>query len=228
MFQEAQLSILIVTIILGLGFWYAGKKIRQLNDKEKPSRLLSSVISYVEFITDYTKSAMGERYGRAFSAYIGSLFIYILIANISGLFGLTAPTSNFSVTLMLAALTWILTQVMKFRTNGFKGYFQTFIEPMPFFLIPNIFSEIGPLISLSMRLFGNILSGSVIMSLLYMFTGWVSQFIPFIGEFNFIGVVVAPVIHLYFDLFMGFIQAFLFISLTMIYIGMEIPREELN
>jgi len=228
MFQEAQLSILILTILLGLAFWYVGKKVQQLNGEKKPSRLLTTVISYVEFITDYTEQAMGKRYGRAFSAYIGSLFIYIIVANVSGLFGLTAPTANFSVTLMLAAITWVLTQAMKFRTNGFKGYFQTFIEPMPFFLIPNIFSEIGPLISLSMRLFGNILSGSVIMSLLYMFTGWISQFIPVIGEFNFVGVVVTPVIHLYFDLFIGFIQAFLFISLTMVYIGMEIPREELN
>lgn len=226
MFQEEQISILIVTVVLGLAFRFIGKNIEKLNKTEKPNRLSASIITYVQFITDYTVSAMGERYGKAFSAYIGSIFIYILLSNLSGLFGLAAPTANFSVTLMLAGITWIMIQGMKFKESGIKGYFKSYLEPMPFFLVPNIFSEIAPLISLSMRLFGNILSGSVILSLLYMFTGWLSQFIPVIGGFNFIGVVVTPVIHLYFDLFMGFVQAFLFISLTVIFIGMEVQPEK--
>lgn len=226
MYQEEQLSILVLTIIFAIGFWWVGGQMQKLNKNETPNRLLAAIISYVEFITDYTVSAMGERYGRKFSAYIGSLFLYILIANFSGLVGLPAPTMNFSVTLILAIITWVSIQAVKFKENGLKGYFHTFIEPMPFFLIPNIFSEISPLISLSLRLFGNILSGSVIMSLLYMFTGWVSQFIPVIGNFNFIGVVVTPLLHVYFDIFVGFIQAFLFISLTIIFIGMEVPREK--
>lgn len=65
------------------------------------------------------------------------------------------------------------------------------------------------------------------MSLLYTFTGWLSGFVPLIGNFNFIGVIVAPVLHLYFDLFAGFLQAFLFISLSLILIGVEIPQEKL-
>lgn len=226
MFQEEQLSIIIITLILGVAFWFIGQRLNKLNKKEKPNRLLAGVISYVQFITDYTESAMGERYGRKFSAYIGSLFIFILFSNMSGLLGLSAPTANFSVTFLLALITWISIQVVRFRESGVKGYFHSFLEPMPLFLIPNLFGEIAPLISLSFRLFGNILSGSVIISLLYVFTGWLSQFIPVIGEFNFVGVVVAPVIHLYFDLFAGFIQAFLFISLSIIFIGMEAPRED--
>src|SRR5699024_12556669 len=95
-----------------------------------------------------------------------------------------------------------------------------------FFLCLNIVGAFSLLISLSLRLFWYVLSGSVILSLLYMFTGWLSQFIPVIGNFNFVGIFVTPVLHLYFDLFAGFIQAFLFISLTIIYIGMEAPREE--
>lgn len=226
MFQEEQISIVIITVILGLAFWKIGSILSDLDGEKKPNRLVAAIIAYVQFIRNYTISSMGERYGKVFSVYIGSVFIYIIVSNISGLFGLTAPTMNFSVTLLLALITWISIQVVKFRENGVKGYFKSYIEPTPLFLIPNIFSEISPLISLSLRLFGNILAGSVIMSLLYTFTSWVSSFIPLIGRFNFVGVVLAPVLHLYFDLFAGFLQAYLFISLTIIFIGMETPRED--
>lgn len=226
MFQEEQVSILIVSLILIASFWYLGKELSSLKDNKPPNRLIAAVISYVKFIYDYTVSSMGEKYGKAFSAYIGSVFIYILVSNMSGLLGLSAPTSNFSVTFVLALITWLSIQIINMKENGVKGYFQGFLDPTPLFLVPNLFGEIAPLLSLSLRLFGNVVSGSVIISLLYMFTGWLSQFIPVIGNFNFVGVIVAPVLHLYFDLFSGFLQAFLFISLTIIFIGMETPRED--
>lgn len=226
MFQEEQISIIIITAFLGLAFWRLSKSMRGLDGDKKPNRLVAAIVAYVKFITDYTYSSMGEQYGRKYAVYIGSVFVYIIVSNISGLFGLPAPTSNFSVTFILALITWLSIQIIKLKENGVKGYLKSYIEPMPLFLIPNLFGEISPLISLSLRLFGNVLSGSVIMSLLYMFTGWLSQFIPVIGGFNFVGVVVAPLLHLYFDLFSGFLQAYLFISLTIIFIGMETPRED--
>lgn len=227
MFQTEQISILIVTAVLIFGFWYISKELKSLRNNETPSRLTAAAISYVRWINDYTINSMGEHYGPKFSAYMGSVFIYLLIANISGLFGLSAPTANFSVTLVFAVITWLSIQGIKLKENGVKGYFQSLLEPFSFFLIPNIFGEIAPLISLPLRIFGNIIAGSVIMSLLYMFTGWLSDFVPLIGNFNFIGVIVAPVLHLYFDVFAGFLQAFLFISLSLIFIGVEVPQEKL-
>lgn len=227
MFQSEQISILVVTAVLFFAFWYISKEIKSLQNDETPSRLTAAAISYVEWINNYTVNTMGDYYGPKFSAYIGSIFIYLLVSNISGLFGLPAPTGNFSVTLVFAVITWLSIQGVKLKENGVKGYFQSLLEPFSFFLIPNIFSEIAPLISLPLRIFGNIIAGSVIMSLLYTFTGWLSGFVPLIGNFNFIGVIVAPVLHLYFDLFAGFLQAFLFISLSLILIGVEIPQEKL-
>ena len=94
------------------------------------------------------------------------------------------------------------------------------------FIIPNIFGKIGPLISMSLRLFGNILSGTIIMTMVYAFGSWLSSLVPFIGQFNFIGPIIAPVLHAYFDVFSGFIQMFIFITLTQVYIGNELPIEE--
>ncbi len=225
MYQAEQVSILIITIVLGISFWLINKKLKSLNGDESPGRLTAAVIAYVQWIDSYTIDAMGKEYGRKYSAYIGSIFIYILVANLSGLVGLSAPTSNWSVTLVLSAITWLSIQYVSIRTNTFKGYLQGFLEPFTFFVIPNVFGQIAPLISLSLRLFGNIVAGSTIMSLLYTFLSWVSGFIPVIGKFNILGVFVAPILHLYFDLFSGFLQAFLFISLSMIFIGVETPQE---
>ena len=63
------------------------------------------------------------------------------------------------------------------------------------------------------------------MTMFYSFTGWLSGHIPLIGGFDFIGVIVAPWLHLYFDLFSGFLQAFLFISLTSIFIAVEYKED---
>lgn len=225
MYQTEQVSIIIITVALGILFWIMNKKLKEMKGDQTPGRLTAVIIAYVKWIDNYTIDAMGKEYGRKYSAYIGSIFIYILVSNVSGLVGLSAPTSNWSVTLLLALITWLSIQIISIRTNTFKGYIQGFFEPFAFFVIPNIFGQIAPLISLSLRLFGNVVAGSTIMSLLYTFLGWLSSFIPFIGGFNFLGVIVAPILHLYFDIFSGFLQAFLFISLSMIFIGVETPQE---
>jgi len=117
-----------------------------------------------------------------------------------------------------------LIQSTKIRTNGIKGYLHGFIEPFPPFIIMNFFGTIAPLVSMSLRLFGNITSGSIIMTLFYTFTGFLSGLVPLIGGFDFIGVAVAPILHAYFDVFAGFIQTYIFIMLTTIFIGNELPQ----
>jgi F-type H+-transporting ATPase subunit a len=100
-----------------------------------------------------------------------------------------------------------------------------FIEPFPPFIIMNFFGTIAPLISMSLRIFGNITAGGVIMTLFYAFTGFLSSTIPMIGGFDFVGVIAAPIFHAYFDVFAGFIQTYIFIMLTTIFIGNELPQE---
>lgn len=218
--QIEVVSILILTVVLCIGFYVAGKKLAHI-DPEKPlSGFALKAVLYVETITNYTVDNMGEKHGKRMAAYIGSVFIYILLANMMGLIGLSSPTSTLSVTLVFAIITFCLIQYAKIDANGFVGYLKGFFDPFFLFVIPNFFGAIAPLISLSLRLFGNVLSGTVIMTLLYSFGAWVSGFLPIFG-FNWFGVLLAPVLHLYFDMFSAFLQAFIFISLTSILIAVE-------
>lgn len=192
----------------------------------KPKGVVLLTLMIVEMVDNMVTNAVRKERAKKLAPYIGSIAIYIFISNISGLFGFDPPTSNFSVTFTLALITFVLVQSTAIKTNGVGGYLHGFIEPMPLFVIMNFFGKVAPLISMPMRLFGNILSGGIILSLIYTFTGYLSSLIiPFIGGFNFIGPIIAPVFHAYFDVFAGFIQMFIFITLTIVYIGNELPEE---
>ena len=89
------------------------------------------------------------------------------------------------------------------------------------------------MVSMSVRLFGNILCGGIMMQLVYSATGALSNKIGELlgakgGVFNFIGPLVAPILHAYFDLFAGFIQTLVFVTLTMVLIGNDIPEDVRN
>lgn len=224
--QSEVFSIILVTLILCVLIYFANRSIRKSSQYESPSGILGLVLIYHNFIRKLTSDNMGgNKVAENYVPYIGSLVLYLFVSNIIGLFAIQSPTSNFSVTLTLTLISWVLIQRTKIKTNGVMGFIKSFFEPMPLFFILNFFSLIAPLISMSLRLFGNVLSGSIILELFYQFTGWASQGIPFIGFFNVFGTVTAPVLHAYFDLFSGFIQMYIFVTLTTVFIGSELAEE---
>lgn len=226
-FQTEVFSILVVSIIILILIGVVNKSLNNVDPLEKPKGIVGLAIIFVQFIEGMTKSNMGDkRVYKQFAPYIGLLVIYLFISNILGLFAITPPTSNLSVTLSLTLITWIMVQRTAIKANTFVGFIKGMFEPIAPFVVLNFFGLIAPLISMSLRLFGNVLSGSVITELFYTFAAWISSFIPFIGWFNWFGVIVAPALHAYFDLFSGFIQMFIFVSLTTVYIGNELPEEE--
>lgn len=225
--QTEVYSIIFISLLMIGYIMLTHRRLINYEEGTKPKGLVVLAIAYVEAMVNITEPVMGKKRGRAMAAYVGTIFMYILLSNWAGLFGIKNPTANFSVTLALALITWMSIQYTKIKANGVKGFVMDFFEPFPFFVIPNIFSMFAPLISLSLRMFGNVLSGTIIMSMFYSFTAWLSGAIPIVGGFDFMGVVLAPWLHLYFDIFSGFLQAFLFISLTTIFIGIEY-KEDLN
>lgn len=159
----------------------------------------------VEMLDKMIGGVMGKN-AAAFANYIGILFIFILLSNISGLFGLRPPTADYGVTLALGLITFTLITFNKFKYQKVKGVIKGLCDPWPIWAPINIIGDIAVPISLSLRLFANVLSGTVMMALIY-------------GLLGFIATAWPAALHVYFDLFSGAIQTYVFCMLTMTYIN---------
>lgn len=197
----------LVVILLGIFAFVVNGKLKKAKSDEVPSNFLNVVEILVESINNLVGSTMGGQNEKRFGPYIFTLAVFLAVANLLGLVGLTPPTSDYSVTLSLALVTFVLTQFWTFRNGGgVVGYFKSFGDPVPLLAPLNVIGELANPVSLSFRLFGNIMSGGIILTLLYEALGY---FAP----------VIATPLHAYFDVFSGLLQTFIFIMLTMIFIG---------
>lgn len=228
---QPQLPIIILeTVVILIVLKIVNNKINKFNPLDKPTGIVFVCIWIVETIDGFIKDIVSENAVEKLGPYIGSIAIYILFSNYIGLLGLNNPTGNYSVTLTLALISWIMIQSTDIKFSGIKNYAHSFFEPIFLFVVPNFFGTVAPLISMSLRLFGNILAGSIIMSLVYQFCNFLSTSIISIFttkfSFNFIGPFLAAPLHAYFDLWSGFIQMFIFIMLTMVFVGNKIPEDK--
>ncbi|MFP4200607.1 MAG: F0F1 ATP synthase subunit A [Bacillota bacterium] len=191
---------IIMLILIGAGALVAGRL------RERPT----GIQAYVELTVNGLRSMVSDTMGSnraGFMPFIGALVFFIFISNILGVFGLRPPTSDVNITMGMAILTFLLVQLYGIKNKGGFGYIKGFFEPIALLVPLNVISELAAPVSLGMRLFGNILGGSVIVALIY-------EVIP---------LVVPLPFHLYFDLFVGAIQTYIFAMLTMVYVkmGME-------
>ena len=199
-------SLLLVVLIL-CGFSIAaGRAIRKGTDV--PGNFQNVVEWMVEKWCGMVDSAVLGSAPRFYN-YIGTIFIFILFSNISGLLGLRPPTADYGVTFPLGVLTFILIHFNQFKYQKPKDIWADMCSPLPPWLpiwFPiNVISEIAVPISLSLRLFANILSGTIMMALIYGLLGVIATAWP-------------AALHVYFDLFSGAIQTYVFCMLTMTYI----------
>lgn len=202
---ETIVNTYIVTFLLIIFAIVVNRKIKNANPDEAPSGLLNVVEIAVEGIQTLVKQNMGEKQ-IWFAPYIFSLAFFLVVSNLFGLFGFTPPTSDYNVTLTLALITFTLTQFYGIKNNGIGGYVKGFFDPLPFLFPLNVLGELANPVSLSFRLFGNVVGGALIMSLIYNALGLIAP-------------LITPVLHVYFDVFSGILQAFIFTMLTMIFIG---------
>ena len=136
------------------------------NLKRIPNGIQNIVETVVGSVYNLTETTMGsDKVG--FAPYIGTLMMYLALANLAGLLGVRPPTADLNMTLSLALITFFMIHFNGIRRKGVLGYLKGFTEPF-FLLTPiNLIGEIATPISLSFRLFGNIVGGSIIMALVY-------------------------------------------------------------
>lgn len=197
------ICLLIVLLVL-IGFaMAAGAAMKKAT--EVPGTFQNIVELIVEMLDKMTISVMGKNAGK-FLNYIGTVFIFILICNFSGLFGLRPPTADYGVTLPLGLMTFTMIHYNKFKHKKVKGVLAELTDPWPIWAPINIIGYVAVPISLSLRLFANVLSGVVMMALVY-------------GLLSMIAIGWPAVLHVYFDLFSGAIQTYVFCMLTMTYVS---------
>lgn len=205
----SHVCILIVMLVL-IGFAIAANRAMK-HATEVPGTFQNIIEMIIEKLDAMVDNVMG-RNGIAFRNYISTIFIFILISNISGLFGLRPPTADYGVTLPLALMTFTLIHFNKFKHQKVKGVIAGLFDPWIIWAPINLIGYVAVPISLSLRLFANILSGTVIMALIY---GLLSKF----------AIIWPAALHIYFDLFSGAIQTYVFCMLTMTYVSDAIGSE---
>ncbi|MDD3171980.1 MAG: F0F1 ATP synthase subunit A [Bacilli bacterium] len=203
-----------VTLFLLLLIIFIRIKMKKYSAEEPPKGIVALAESFVGMMNDFTKNTIGKRW-RSLAPYFITLAMFLFTANISGLFGFTPPTTSLTVTFTMALITFSLVQVYGVKSQGLLGHLKGFTEPIPLLLPINLISELSSVLSLSFRLFGNILSGAIITTLLY----------SFLGGF---AVLVTPAFHALFDIAFGVLQTLVFCMLTAVYISNKLPEDEIE
>ena len=204
-------SLIIISVVLVLIALAVNRRIKKADPEDTPGMLVNAFEMAVEMLDNMVKGIMGNN-GRKFRNYICTVFMFALLCNISGLFGLRPPTADYGVTFSLGVITFLIIHYNGIKKNKTK-HFTDLFKPMPLLFPINLIGEIAVPLSLSLRLFGNVLSGTVMMGLIY-------------------GLLPVPVttgipafLHVYFDIFSGCIQAYVFCMLTMVYVTDKIGTD---
>ena len=186
-----------------------------------------------EWIVEKLDGLVSESMGDFFAGYapfIGGILALSAKSSLLSLLGLFPPTSDLNIVVGWAVLVFVLITYYKLK-GGVGHYLKGYIEPIPVLLPLNILSEFATPLSMAFRHYGNVLSGSVIAVLiaaaLQALSSLVLGWLPgFLGEIPFLKLGLPAVLSLYFDIFSGCMQAYIFAMLTMLNISGGFPQDE--
>jgi len=174
--------------------------------KEIPSGFQNAVEAIVEAFDKFAKDTLGDK-----NMFLGNwffmVFAFVLISNLSGIVGMRPPTADWATTFALTLVSFALIHVMGVVHRRGR-YLKSFFEPNFVFFPLNLIGELARPVSLSFRLFGNVLAGMIVMSMLY-------SLAPIFLRF-----VIPVALHAFFDLLYGALQTYVFCVLSMTFIHM--------
>lgn len=203
--------ITIVLVVLAIVVYF---KVQKTKPNQAPKGIAFLAEQYVGLFDREFYSLSSGKIDRV-GPYIFTLVSFLIVGNTAGLISLEPVVTSYSVALTLGLITWIGIYVFGILYQKLH-FFKKFLNPIEWI------GQFSPLISISFRIFGNILGGSILMYLIYLFTGWIWGFIPVIGQVNILAMIVAPWFHIYFDLFGALVQSYVFALLTSIYWSQEV------
>lgn len=186
-----------------------------------------------EWVVKQTQSLVNTNmsdYFKGFAPFVGAIMALSALSSLLSLLGMYPPTSDINIVGGWAILVFILITYYKMKCGPIH-YIKSFGDPVPFLAPLNIISEVATPISMAFRHYGNVLSGAVIsvlvatglQGLTNILLGWLPGFL---GDIPFLQIGLPAILSVYFDLFSGCLQAFIFAMLTMLYIASGFPEED--
>ena len=216
------MSWVVMALITGLCIWLTRDlKVEGITKRQAVAEMI------VETANNFVVGNMGEKF-RHFIPFVAALFATSVVSNLISLTGLRSPTADLSTEAAWAVVVFTIITAQKIKASGVGGYFKGFTQPIPVLTPFNILSELATPISMACRHFGNILSGVVINALLYGALAAASaklfDLLPgvvgdVLSQIPFLSVGIPAILSVYFDWFSGFMQAFIFCMLTVMYIS---------
>lgn len=193
----------IVMIVLVIFGFIASRKKSMLPG---PMQVLGEL--FVSQLYSLTEDALGEEKTEKYGPLICALFMFLLLCNWIGMVPhLHEPTKDLNTPLSLGLMGFVIAHYAGIKSKGFKKYAKEYFEPI-FFMMPlNVIGELAKIVSISFRLFGNIMGGSIIILVVSYLT---------------YSVIFPPFLNAFFGLFVGAIQAFVFTMLTVVYISVQV------
>lgn len=215
-------TVFFAMIVAGAMIVFALISTRKLERDPKGIQLVAELI--VEFVYKMTASIIPKKNVEGYAPYIGTLFIFCMLANATGLLGFRPVTADVNMAFALSLVTFVVIQGSSIHTHGFKGWIKHYGDPYPFMAPIMIIKDVSLPISLAFRLFGNITGGMIIMAFLFKAlhsaTDGLGITIPF---FHY--MIPLPA-NLFFDVFEPVLQSFIFTTLTMAFISMQLVVHE--
>jgi len=193
---------LVISSLLLFGFLASRKRSRL------PGPLQSVGELFVMHLYGLTEDALGKEKAKTYAPLICALFMFLVLSNWFGIIpNLEEPTKDLNTPLSLGLMGFVIAHYAGIKTKGVKEYVKEYFQPI-FFMMPlNVIGELAKVVSISFRLFGNIMGGSIIILVVSYLT---------------YSIIFPPLLNAFFGLFVGTIQAFVFTMLTVVYISVQV------
>lgn len=221
-FNPANILMLFVTCLIVFLIAFLSTRKMQM----KPTGMQNFMEWIMDFVKGIIKNNMDWKTGGRFHVLGITLIMFVFVANMLGLpFSIQwdhklwwkSPTADPVISLTLAATVIVLTHFYGVKMLGMKGYLKTYIQPMPFLAPLKVIEEFANTLTLGLRLYGNIFAGEILIGLLATLAA---------GSFGgFIGAIVPALAWQGFSVFIGAIQAFIFVMLTMVYMSHKVSAD---
>ncbi len=193
---------IVITLLIIFGLSAARNK----DIVPRPLQVLGEI--FVEQFYKLTEDALDREKARKYGPLVCALFMFLLLSNWLGIIPhLEEPTKDLNTPLSLGLMGFVIAHHAGIKSKGFKKYVNEYFQPI-FFMMPlNLIGELAKIISISFRLFGNIMGGSIIIL--------VVSYLSY-------NIILPPFLNGFFGLFVGTIQAFVFTMLTVVYISVQV------